>query len=984
MTALGLVEKELPAAGADGANTDISRQIVNLLDDLDGLAARLHDSLAAGDWLDSFLLVAAMNQITEDYLHRDVLILTKVTPNLRRLPSPVGTIAALGSEAARRTGLALRDAAPAERSIRSWQGRLAQMTQALADRVANASSLTPDDVLETSLSTLLVELGRLPTSLRKSIVRLPTCFQSLDQRPDDYATLAARFIDRWPERKRAVRVLGLRTSGSYLAPLVVAYLRKAGYLDIEQWTLRPGQPLHRDERERFASFLESDALLVVVDDPPKTGTALVRAVHWLEHRGCSRDRLVMLVPLTGAESSLPGRLLDYQSIALPWPEWSIHAQLEPKAVRLTLQELLVGREVTATGPRGEGRRTRVKAVTEVRRLPDPPIADLKAGSPVRRHLRAIFDVCLEGNDGEEIHHRVYAKGVGLGYFGQHSLTVATSLARFVPETYGLRDGLLFRAWIPETARIRPSESVPGMVDRVADYVLARRAHLGLASDVSERLVGMMPVWQRVAGILAKPFGHGRAYIRPLSHAAALRLLKVSQPSIIDGSMAVSQWFRDPWAPYGLLKVDYDERAYSNQDTVVDQIYSFDAAFDLAAAAADLQLTSGDRDGNSMAARLRVRFESEAGPISAEKWLLYQLVALKSYAHFLESMRSEVEKGAFPDLAPETLALLQGGRLADEVDRVVRLMSRLDQNYLGELFLADIKPSDDGALCAIDIDGVLETGSLGYSSVTPLGALALRSLKAHGYRPILVTGRSAEEVRDKCNSFGLAGGVGEYGAALYNSHTDQIHELLSAADRDDLDRLRSALSHFENVCVASRYRRAVRASVMSDGKLMPLPDATVRDALEACGLTGRVRAIHGLAQTDFMVTTVDKATGLKALLERLNPLREPSLEPPLAFAIGDTVEDVPMLEMAKIRVAPANADAGVEATSAIRMSGQSQSGLAEGIRLLIGHVPGRCAECRPPALSRDADIVVTAFGAQQDRKVGKLWRTARLTMKVVGR
>jgi hydroxymethylpyrimidine pyrophosphatase-like HAD family hydrolase len=777
-------------------------------------------------------------------------------------------------------------------------------------------------------------------------------------------------------------VLGLRTSGSYLAPLVVAYLRKAGFQDIQHWTLRPGRPLLRDERTRFVSFLESDALMVVVDDPPKTGTALQKAVEWLERRGCSRDRLVMLVPLTGVSSSLPRPLLDYHPIALPWPEWNVHAQLEPEAVRHTLQQLLVGRDVTVTGPRGEACRTRVKAVTEVRRLPDPPIADLKAGSPVRRHLRAIFDVCLEGDDGEEVQHRVYAKGVGAGYFGRHSLTVATSLAGFLPETYGLREGLLFRAWIPEAARIRPSEPVPGMVEHVADYVLARRAQLSVAADVSERLAGLMPVWQRVAGMLAKPFGRGDSFIRPLSHAAALRLLKVEQPSLIDGSMAISQWFRDPWSADGLLKVDYDERAYSNQDTVVDQLYSFDAAFDLASAAADLQLAWSDRDGESMAASLRARFESEAGPISAEKWLLYQLVALQSYGQFLESMRSEVDKGAFPDLAPDTLALLQGRQLADELDRVVRLMGRLDQNYLRDLFLADIKSLDEGALCAIDIDGVLETGSLGYSSVTPLGALALRSLKAHRYRPILVTGRSIEEVRDKCSSFGLVGGVGEYGAALYDCRTDHVHELLSPAERDDLDRLRSALSTVENMHVASRYRRAVRASVMSRGRLRPLPEATVRDVLEACGLTGRVRPIHGWAQTDFMVTTVDKGTGLKALLERFMASSTP--EPPLAFAVGDTAEDIPMLAMAKIRIAPANADAVVDGAPAARMSGRFQSGLAEGIRLLIGHMPGDCDQCRPPTFAKDADIVVTALRAQQDGKAAKLWRAAQLAVKVVGR
>jgi len=41
----------------------------------------------------------------------------------------------------------------------------------------------------------------------------------------------------------------------------------------------------------------------------------------------------------------------------------------------------------------------------------------------------------------------------------------------------------------------------------------------------------------------------------------------------------------------------------------------------------------------------------------------------------------------------------------------------------------------GPLVAVDLDGVLECDPLGYPATSPSGALAVRALIAHGYRPV---------------------------------------------------------------------------------------------------------------------------------------------------------------------------------------------------------------------------------------------------------
>jgi hydroxymethylpyrimidine pyrophosphatase-like HAD family hydrolase len=447
--------------------------------------------------------------------------------------------------------------------------------------------------------------------------------------------------------------------------------------------------------------------------------------------------------------------------------------------------------------------------------------------------------------------------------------------------------------------------------------------------------------------------------------------------VIDGSMAIAHWFHSPSGEAGLAKVDYDERAYSNQDTVVDQLYSFDAVFDLASAAADLHVSSRGDEAIAFADGLRRRFEATAGRISDERWFLYQLIVLRSYRQFLRAMQSELAEGALPDLPRDVAALLEPRSLAEELEHARDAMSMIDQQYWSRLMPRGGPASGAAHVCAIDIDGVLETGRLGYSGVTPLGALSLRSLIAHGYSPVLVTGRCAGDVRDRCRAFGLTGGVAEYGAALYIASGDRVVDLRGPADRRDLDGLRSALESIESVYVARRYRYAVRASLLTDGGPRPLPEDVVRVQLAALGLSGRVRVNQGWRQTDFIVSGVDKGSGVRALLHEIG-----AREHRVAFAAGDGVEDVPVLKLADLAVGPRNADRPVAEAGARLMRGRYQSGLAQGIELLIGHRPGACDRCRPPAPGVDEALLVAALSAQEEGRMVKLGQALRLATLLV--
>src|SRR5205807_4612863 len=99
--------------------------------------------------------------------------------------------------------------------------------------------------------------------------------------------------------------------------------------------------------------------------------------------------------------------------------------------------------------------------------------------------------------------QVFVKGVGLGYFGEHSLAVVPSLRDFLPQVYGVRAGLMYRDWLPQGHRLDVVE--PGTESAIATaaavYVASRHRALAVKEDVSRRLFGQGTVWEVASNLL---------------------------------------------------------------------------------------------------------------------------------------------------------------------------------------------------------------------------------------------------------------------------------------------------------------------------------------------------------------------------------------------------------------------------------------------------------------------------------------------------
>jgi hydroxymethylpyrimidine pyrophosphatase-like HAD family hydrolase len=848
-----------------------------LNDDVDTLAVTLSATVARGEHLDAFLVAAAMLQVGEDALQYEPPLLLHAAgrlandggwPGRRAAATVLAAARSAGDVAARRRPAALRE----------WTAALGTLVALLADRVVGAN-LGPEERLWSAVVAVQDRLPHLPPEVRRTVARQPACFRVFDQHPDDVRELVARFTRLQPARGRPLLVVGVRTSGAYLAPLAAAALRAAGHRDVRVVTVRPHHRLRADQRAAVRAVAARGGLALICDDPPASGAAVGAVVDDVVHRGLD---VVLLLAVVGDPAVLPPRLRDVRSVLLPHADWSVTARLAPARVRAAVGELLApGAEVVACEP-----------VTDVVRRP--------ARGHARRVLRVVVRDPETGTEHELI---IAAEGVGLGRLGAHALAVHRVLAPYLPAVLGVRDGILYREWLPAERRAdRAGVGDPDRAaERLAGYVDARARALELQRDHTAGARGDRPAWEVAGLILAGAFGPAEPLARVLLvDPAVRRLLRVGRPAETDGSMDLSRWYAGPGGE--LLKVDWAEPSDASF-----RVASCDPVCDLA------QVTARSQD-RALARGVRRAYAATGhAPIEPERWLLYEL------AH-LWSLRSA------------------GDRDPGLLDACARAM----RAYWQEVFFADLQPAADGPIWGLDVDGVLELDVAGFPSLTPASAAALRALTAHGHRPVLVTGRGIRDVVERCAGYRLAGGVAEYGAAIHTAADGISAGLLSAGETTALGRVRGALEQVDGVHVDPAFRHAVRVYELdARGRRRPPPEGAVAAALRAAGASG-VSAIRGDAQTDLVAGRVDKGDGARALLTRLGV--DTGAPRPLHAAIGDAGVDAPLLRLAIRPFAPSHAARCLRPLARVTR-GAYAAGFSEAVGEVLGHVPGSCRVCR---------------------------------------
>jgi hydroxymethylpyrimidine pyrophosphatase-like HAD family hydrolase len=890
-------------------------------------------TLVPNDWqvgevaTNVFLLSCGLLNCVDDYLRGPTL----------RLPSRLAAMR-IGRGTTRVVeGIAARPWSRRRAYVRRWRERWLSGINEFLSHVVTRQALDQTSLAVSGRKLAMLLQSPLPPGLQAKRVGIPSPFSRLDLTQKDVLALGERFVGRFPDRSQAILLLGLRTSGSYFAPLLKAFFDAEGYQTVSILTVEPDIGPSRQENRELKRFAERRFSAVIVDDAPHTAGTVLVAFDIARRAGFAQDKISVLVPTHPARRDWLKALPEGTVVTLYPEQWHKPALLDPKVVECQLAEYFRNRNVV---------NTRVVASRRAEEFN----AHLQNTTSDERssRLKRIFEVQLETSRGQKETRYVLAKSVGWGWFGYHAFLAGHRLSDFVPPILGLRDGILYMEWIPQAVVDGDGlEERNVRVDIAASYVAARVHRLNLKAS---SIAGMdLQRYSHGARLLEKAFSraYGRILTDTLVRSRLGRLLRQQPcpfPTLIDGNMRRTEWIG---GPYGPLKTDYEHHGMGKMALNVA-----DPAYDLADAILNLALSPDEES------RLIRRYVDESKDVGVEQRLfmnklLAGIWAMNQAKEQLFGMRS----GA------ETQGMRRGADMQQELHQ--RFMNAWNfltvqtARYCGSFCRPPADLQWRVPLVALDIDGVLDQRLFGYPSTTAAGIEALSLLHAHGLSVALNTARSVGEVQDYCQAYSLNGGIAEHGSYLWDAVNQRGRVLISPEAARQLEELKRNLQQIPGVFLDDRHQYSIRAFTyqvephglisslvklmrpfsVGNGALVPLSSLVMHQLMTDLGLD-RLCFHHTTIDTTIVAKEVDKGTGLLALREWIFG---GDVE---TFAVGDNETDLAMFRVATRCFAPANISCSRQA----RLLGCQiarhpyQRGLLEIARALT-HPDGRqCERC----------------------------------------
>lgn len=762
-----------------------------------------------------------------------------------------------------------------------------------------------------NLSALLRR--RLPSGLLDLRLGVPSAFSRLDLMHVDVLELGRRFMRSFPDTSQPILFLGLRTAGTYFSALLRSVFKAEGYRRIAALTVQPKKGPSRWEHRQLAEFSRQGYTLAIVDDPPNSGGTIVLAVDIARQAGFDFSRIRALVPTHPATRSWAKTLPDGLVITLEPERWRKQQLLDPRMVEARLAEYLAPHGFSDI------------QVLESRRAEEFN-DDLQHGAGGKRGttLKWIFEVQLQNPQGDREIRHVVAKSVGLGYLGYPAFLVAQRLSYFVPPILGLRDGILYSEWLPQQqAAVDIGRNRDSWIDAAASYIAARTRLLSLPKRRTAGKAVHENGWALLAAALGRAYGRFvldipmRSWIQQRLHQ-----LHCPSPTLIDGNMGCAEWIGSRFGP---LKTSYFGHALGKT-----QLNAIDSAYDLAETILSFELSPEEED------RLVRRYVEDSGDATVgERLFINKLLA------GLWTMESAQE---------QLFSVIQCAQQQQEQHR--RFLGAWDfltvqtARFCGARCRPPRPVSWRSPLVMLDIDGVIDRRIFGYPCTTAAGINALALLSTHGCSVALNTARSVYEVKDYCEAYGLAGGVAENGAYLWDAVKRHGRPLIDQDAMVQLDELRKALRRLPGVFLDERHRYSIRAYMIEkkprslllqmrsfgigQGGPIPLPTLLVNHLITTLRLD-RLSFHQTTIDTAVVAKCVDKGTGLTALRDQV--LR-PDAE---TIAIGDSESDLPMFRAATRSFAPAQIPCQREA----RLLGctvsryRYQRGLLDVVSTLVG-------------------------------------------------
>jgi hydroxymethylpyrimidine pyrophosphatase-like HAD family hydrolase len=785
----------------------------------------------------------------------------------------------------------------------------------------------------------------LPSELLAQVAKVPAAFCSQDMSHHDVMLLGRKFVEGTIDQRQGILVVGLRTAGSYFAPLLAAYLCANGFRDVDWVTIRPKRGISAWEQERLSAYSRKAGRAVIIDEPVNTGKTLLKTIDLLGRSGF-RDRITVLVPVHPSRRDWIAAwelevLHRHQIIRLEPEDWHKRALMRQDSFSSLMSRWLGGDgKFTVSVTLDQ------KANTFNRKLEET------SEKKFHNRLKQVYRVDASCAGYPARTRYVLAKSVGWGWYGYHAVLVSERLRRFVPPLIGFRDGIVFQEWVTENSSDAQADR-QHFVQRAADYISRRSQVLRLDRDPVKALAAdnRHKAVDELSSILSRAYGSKPA---SLLRRAELRdrLTATDHPfaTLVDGKMRPLEWVN---ASGVWMKTDFEHHGLGKTE-----LNAVDPAYDLAETILQWRLSAEDER------QLVARYVSNTGD-----WLVHKRLHLqKLLVGTWEMMR------ALDNLADARLAHRASEFNRAYIDAWTFLIVHTSK-FTADLCMPKPMPYWHQPLVVMDIDGVLDKQIFGFPSTTAAGIRGISLLHAHDFPLAVNTARSVMEVKEYCKAYSMVGGVAEYGAFVWDAISGKEQGLLSSASLEQLNVVSRELRKIPGVFLNDDYKYSVRAFTYHRGVTVALPTMMIQNLIASLKLD-RLTFHQTFLDTAVVSKETDKGRGMIAMLELAGQPKAPTI------AIGDSEPDLPMFAAATRSYAPAH----IACKQSARMlgcalgNGTYQVGLLDIVRRIVHDDGRRCARCTAceRLLSNNSDLFVEML------KIADLGRISSLAKAIVSR
>ena len=202
-----------------------------------------------------------------------------------------------------------------------------------------------------------------------------------------------------------------------------------------------------------------------------------------------------------------------------------------------------------------------------------------------------------------------------------------------------------------------------------------------------------------------------------------------------------------------------------------------------------------------------------------------------------------------------------------------------------------------SLFFIDVDGVFDQELLGFPHATQSGLQSLALLRSNGYSVVLNTGRHIQHVRRYCDTYGVPGGIAEFGSVFFDGVQKANIPLIDVETARQLSRCREAIRAIPGVFIDPGYEYSIRAYRFNKRDTVGLATEEIAALFEKPEFD-RLTFIPRGPDTYILQKDTDKRSGLEFVKRYLNNKRP-------AAATGHSDADIPMLEAAEYAYALEN-------------------------------------------------------------------------------